>query len=287
MKEVALRTSGEHGTELEPTPTENTVAFRAADFSTLCEALDYSALGQTGCNFYGSRGELCAVLSYADLREQAVSLARKLLSLRLDRGARVAIIAETDPNFHRMFFACQYAGLVPVPVSASALMSGRQAYVAQLKALLGVCRASVAMAPSEFYPFLAEAAEELNIPHVGMLDAFERLPESQEGLRPSEPHEVAYLQYTSGSTLFPRGVVITQKAVLANLNEIIIHGLKLRPRRPRLLLAAFLSRYGACGIRARADGVADLRGLFKNLDVCHATTIVVVLDDTHQSHHFL
>jgi fatty-acyl-CoA synthase len=128
-----------------------------------------------------------------------------------------------------MFFACQYAGLVPVPVSASAFMSGRQAYVAQLKALLRVCRASVAMAPSEFYPFLAEAAEGLNIPHVGMLEAFERLPESQEGLRPSEPHDVAYFQYTSGSTLFPRGVVITQKAVLANLNEIIIHGLKLRP----------------------------------------------------------
>ncbi len=78
-------------------------------------------------------------------------------------------------------------------------------------------------------PFMAEAAKELNIPHVGTLEAFERLPESQESLRPSEPDEVAYLQYTSGSTLFPRGVVITQKAVLANLNEIIIHGLKLRP----------------------------------------------------------
>ena len=227
--EVALRRSGEHGTELEPTPTENTVAFRAADFSTLCEALDYAALGQTGSNFYGSRGELSAVLSYADLREQALSLARKLLSLRLDRGARVAIVAETDPNFHHIFFACQYAGLVPVPVSASAFMSGRQAYVAQLEALLRVCRASVAMAPSEFYPFMAEAAKELNIPHVGTLEAFERLPESQESLRPSEPDEVAYLQYTSGSTLFPRGVIITQKAVLANLNEIIIHGLKLRP----------------------------------------------------------
>jgi len=128
-----------------------------------------------------------------------------------------------------MFFACQYAGLVPVPVSASAFMSGRQAYVAQLKALLRGCRASVAMAPSEFYPFLAEAAEELSIPHVGTLEVFERLPDSQETLRPSEPHEVAYLQYTSGSTLFPRGVMITQKAVLANLNEITIHGLKIRP----------------------------------------------------------
>ena len=224
---LALRTTGEQ-TELEPTATENTVEFRAGDFSTLCEALDYAAMGQTGCNFYGSRGELCAVLSYRDLREQAVSLARKFLSLRLERGSRVAIIAETDPNFHRTFFACQYAGLVPVPVSASAFMSGRQAYVAQLKALLRGCRASVAIAPSEFYPFMAEAAEELTIPHIGMLEDFERLSESQEHLRPSEPHEVAYLQYTSGSTLFPRGVVITQRAVLANLNEIIIHGLKLR-----------------------------------------------------------
>src|ERR1051325_5274291 len=140
--EVALRRSVKDGTELQPTPTENILPFRAADFSTLAEALDYAARGQTGCNFYGSRGELSAVLSYADLRDQAVSLARKLLSLKLDRGARVAIIAETDANFHRMFFACQYAGLVPVPVSASTFMSGRQAYVAQVKALLRVCRAS-------------------------------------------------------------------------------------------------------------------------------------------------
>jgi fatty-acyl-CoA synthase len=107
-------------------------------------------------------------------------------------------------------------------------MSGRQAYVAQLKALLRVSRASVAIAPSEFYPFLAEAAKEANIPDVGTLESFEQLPESQQGLRPSEPNEVAYLQYTSGSTLFPRGVVISQKAVLTNLNEIIIHGLRLR-----------------------------------------------------------
>jgi fatty-acyl-CoA synthase len=226
--EEALRRSGEHGTELKSTPTENTIPFRAADFSTLSEALDYAALGQTGCNFYGSRGELSAVLPYANLRHQAVSLARKLLSLNLNRGARVAIIAETDPNFHRMFFACQYAGLVPVPVSASTFMSGREAYVAQVKALLRVCQASVAIAPSEFYPFLAEAADGLTIPHIGTLESFEHLPESEEDLRPSEPDEVAYLQYTSGSTLFPRGVVITQKAVLANLNEIIIHGLKLR-----------------------------------------------------------
>ncbi len=54
-------------------------------------------------NFYGDRGKLYAVLPYTDLREQARSLARRLMSLRLDRGARVAIVADTGPDFQRSF----------------------------------------------------------------------------------------------------------------------------------------------------------------------------------------
>ena len=50
------------------------------------------------------------MLSYRELRDQAKILARRLLGLGLERGARVGIIAETDPMFHRFFFACQYAG---------------------------------------------------------------------------------------------------------------------------------------------------------------------------------
>ncbi|MEE8607039.1 MAG: fatty acyl-AMP ligase [Nitrospiraceae bacterium] len=215
--------------QLKPTPTENTVSLRRADFSTLPEVLDYAAQGQTGYNFFGDRGELWTVLTYADLREQARLLARRLLSLGLERGARVAIVADTHPDFQRFFFACQYAGLAPVPLPASIFISGRKAYVAQLRALLRNCRASVAMAPPEFLPFLAEAAEGVDLSHLGTPEVFDRLPESQDGLRPSEPHEIAYLQYTSGSTLFPRGVMITQKSVLANLNGIMTHGLKVRP----------------------------------------------------------
>jgi fatty-acyl-CoA synthase len=48
-------------------------------------------------------------------------------------------------------------------------------------------------------------------------------------LKPSNPEELAYLQYTSGSTRFPRGVMITQKAVLNNLIIILKYGLRIRP----------------------------------------------------------
>src|SRR5574337_851150 len=212
-----------------PTPTENTLPLRITGFSTLAGALDYAAGGVTGCNFYGDRGELYAVLPYADLREQARSLARRLMSLPLERGARVAIVADTGPDFQRFFFACQYAGLVPVPLSASLLISGRKRYVTQLRALLASCRPSVATAPPEFFPFLSEAADGLELDHIGTAETFDRLPEIPKALEPLRPGEMAYLQYTSGSTRFPRGVMITQTAVLANLEGILTQGLQIRP----------------------------------------------------------
>jgi fatty-acyl-CoA synthase len=211
------------------TPTENSVPLRISGFATLAEALDYAATGETGCNFYGDQGELHAVLPYADLREQARSLARRLLSLGLERGARVAIVADTDPDFQRFFFACQYAGLVPVPLSASLLISGHKRYVAQLRALLVNCQPSVAVAGPEYFPFLSEAAEDLELEHIGTVEAFTCLPEVEQELQPLSSSEMAYIQYTSGSTLFPRGVMITQAAVLANLEGILAQGLQIRP----------------------------------------------------------
>jgi fatty-acyl-CoA synthase len=102
-------------TTMKPTPTIHNLPLRRADFANLAEALDYAALGETGANFYKKDGELETVLPFSQLREEALALAQRLLSLKPERGARVALLAETRPDFLRFFFACQYAGLVPVP----------------------------------------------------------------------------------------------------------------------------------------------------------------------------
>ena len=214
---------------MEATPTRNNLPLRTADFSTLAEALDYAAQGETGFNFYGGGGKLYAVLPYAELRQQAQALARRLNGLGLARGARVALVADTTPDFPRFFFACQYAGLVPVPLTASIHLGGHQAYVEQLRRLLTISQAEVAMAPEDFFPFLSEAAEGLDLRFVGGPEAFADLPEQTTQLRPLQPEETAYLQYTSGSTRFPRGVVITQRTVMHNLADILRHGVKARP----------------------------------------------------------
>ena len=133
---------------MDATPAASGLPLRIADFSTLAEALDYAALGQTGYNYYTRGVKLYAKLPYAELRRDAQALARRLIDLGSTRGSRVAIVADTDPDFMRFFYACQYAGLIPVPLPASVHLGGREAYVSQLQRLLSICQADIAMAPN-------------------------------------------------------------------------------------------------------------------------------------------
>lgn len=214
---------------MNATPTNHQLKLRHGNFSTLSEALDYAALGETGCNFYSGRGKLLHVVSYADIHIQAKNLAKRLNGLHLPRGARMALIADTTPDFIRFFFACQYAGLIPVPLPISLHLGGHQAYVTQLKRLLQNCQAAIAMAPEGLLPFLDEASAGLALSLIGGPETFASLEEANIPLQPLETHELGYIQYTSGSTRWPRGVEVTQSAVMTNLSGIIQHGLQVRP----------------------------------------------------------
>lgn len=210
------------------TPTLNSQPFRAGDFANLAEALDYAATGETGANFYTGRGELYAVVGYAKLREEAISVARRLMGLGLEKGDRVALIAETHPNFLSFFFGCQYAGLVPVTLPIITNISGHSSYVEHLRGLLESCDAQATISSENFLSFLEEASENLDLKFIGDADKLAALPESSADLPHITPDDIAYIQYTSGSTRFPRGVVINQRSVMSNLVGIIQHGIKLR-----------------------------------------------------------
>ena len=214
---------------MQATGSSHALALRRADFPTLKEALDYAAQGTTGVNFYNARGEVYASSTYADLQQDAIALARRLLGLGLEPGARVALVAETSPHFVRFFWACQYAGLVPVPLPATMHIGGHAGYVAQLRGLIENCGASVAMAPAEWMPFLEEATADIDLTFVGTPEDYDELVSASQDLPEIAPDSIAYIQYTSGSTRFPRGVVIDQATVLANIQDMSTHGLKMTP----------------------------------------------------------
>ncbi|WP_373190368.1 fatty acyl-AMP ligase [Halomonas sp.] len=211
------------------TPTFNHIAQRLADFETLPEALDYAAQGCTGYNFYDSRGNLMTPLFYVELRRRALAAACRLHGLGLKRGDRVAVIADTSPAFMEIFFGCQYGGFVPVPLPISMSIGGRERYLQRLRRLLKSCDARVAIAPESMVSFVRDASDGMALDYSGSIDDFHALDTPDVELTPSRPDEIAYLQYTSGSTGFPRGVVIRQHAVMANLFAIVNSGLAVRP----------------------------------------------------------
>ncbi len=214
----------------QPTPTDNSsLKRRLADFDSLCEALDYAAKGEAGQNFYSGRGELISVLSYAELAEKARSTAKKLIGAGLRQDDKMILVADTDPDFMIAFFACQYASVLPVPVAPPTALGGRAAYIEQLRAQLLGSGAAAAMAPQALISFLQEAAEGIDLKILGGPEDIAALPMGAADIRPFGPKDRSYLQYSSGSTRFPKGIEISQRVFMANALAISRHGLQVRP----------------------------------------------------------
>jgi fatty-acyl-CoA synthase len=212
------------------TPRGNSaLPHRFGTFATLADALEYAAKGDTGFNFYSPRGELAEVLTYRALHARALAAARRLASLGLARGERIAIVAETGPEFLAVFFGCQFAGLVPCPVPYSVYIGGKDAYVARVAGMLAAARAAVVIGPDDLGDHIREAANVASVATVMTFDELAALPESTGNLVPFGADEVAYIQYSSGSTSDPKGVLISQAAITANARGILGDGLKVTP----------------------------------------------------------
>jgi fatty-acyl-CoA synthase len=211
-----------------PTPTSNqSLHLKRGDFETIAQGLDYAAQGVTGYNYYTVRRELRESISYAELRDDAISLARRLLRLGLAPGARVALVADTTADFHRFFFACQYATLVPVQLPVPMNLGARESYLRQLRRMIAAASPSLAVASPQMIDLLHEATEGLDIPYIGTPDDFYDLPEGMD-LRLAGPDDPSYIQYSSGSTSEPKGIMVSQRAATSNVRAITRDGLKLR-----------------------------------------------------------
>ena len=209
-------------------PTRNrALPLCRGESETIAEGLEYARRGETGCNFFSSRGELVEALTYGELRDRAIELALAFDAAKLERGARLAIIAETTPDFLVFFYACQYAGLVPVPLPLSVNLGGHESYVGRLRGMMERARVAGAVASADLIGSLREAADGLGVRWLGKPEDFYALPREGGDLRPLCKDEPCYIQYSSGSTSSPRGVLVTQRAITHNARAIIQHGLNI------------------------------------------------------------
>jgi fatty-acyl-CoA synthase len=203
------------------TPTLDSLPRRIADFDTLGEALDYAARGSRGMNFHDARGTLLRSYPYSELRSDALAHAGRFMALGLNKGDRLALIAETGPEFAACFFGAVYAGLWPVPLPLPTSFGGREAYVDQLVVMLTSSDPQLFLYPPELAEYAIAAAEKLGI-QARDWDSLAEVEPSTADLPPADADEIGYLQYSSGSTRFPHGVAVTHRALLDNLHA---HGL--------------------------------------------------------------
>lgn len=210
--------------ELKPTPTKRAQKVVLSEFKTLTEGLDYAANSGTGYNYFTGKGDLKETLTYAEIRERAIDLAKRLVGFA-EKDARVGIAAVSTADFAVLFYACQYAGIIPAPVPLPVTLGGRTSYERQLQRLAETGDFHAMFTPSSMEPIMSAALNDQAIP-VMTFEEVENLPKG-DTLRPHGPNDLSYIQYSSGSSSSPKGIIGTQKSVSANCKAITQHGLKI------------------------------------------------------------
>ncbi len=202
--------------ELTPTPNADSLPRRLADFATFGEALDYAAKGRRGLNFHDPRGRLVRPYPFGELRQDALAMARRLVARGIAPGDRVALVAETGPDFAALFCGAVYAGAWPVPLPLPTSFGAKDSYIEQLAVQLASSDPVLLLYPAEIAA-LASAAAERQGCTAGDWESFAAEPAPPCDLPQASPQDICYLQYSSGSTRFPHGVAVTHEALLNNL----------------------------------------------------------------------
>jgi fatty-acyl-CoA synthase len=216
QRKVDVAPPERRGEALAYTPTADLLPRRLADFGTLGEALDYAARGVRGLNFHDPRGQLTRAYSYRELRADAIAAARRLIAHGVGPGDRIALTAETGPEFAALFFGTVYAGAWPVPLPLPTSFGGRDSYIDQLGVQMRSSDPRMLLYPAELAGMAGAAAEAAGVEGIDW-ESFAARAAPEAPLPEARPDDIAYLQYSSGSTRFPHGVAVTHRALLNNL----------------------------------------------------------------------
>ncbi len=159
-------------------------------------------------------------LSYAQLYESARKVAAALVRKGFRRGDRALLVMPTSADLIIGFFGIQLAGGIPVPSYPPAALEKTELALERLKHIANHCKAKACLATPSLLAMLGELA--LSVKTLQHLRTVHSLIE--EGGKPSKVHVVssdpAFIQYTSGSTGHPKGVLLTHRNITSNVHAI-------------------------------------------------------------------
>jgi fatty-acyl-CoA synthase len=190
---------------------------------TLVEALDQLPGGDArGFRFYGmDRKE--RYFPYEAMREEAYRRAAFLAAEGLEKGDRVALVTPENHEFVLSFLGAAVGGFVPVPISPRAGFKVADAYVDTLEHIIAASGAKVLVCMEVNEELIGQLRDREATQHLRILVA----PKAFEGSPPPfaaptvTPADLCFLQFTSGSTSKPKGVMVTHRNLVANGTAIL------------------------------------------------------------------
>ena len=206
----------------EPEIREN--QYPPDSIATLVEVLDWHALHHGDrllITLHSERGA-ATHLTYGRLRIDALAVAAGLIDKGYGGGDAVAIMLPTGSDFFAAFYGALYAGCVPVPLYPPARLSQLEDHLRRTAGILRNAGARVLITVGQAKPLaqlLRAQIESLRavatVSDLAIADS--AAAAGQLALPAITADATAFLQYTSGSTGDPKGVVVSHANLLANV----------------------------------------------------------------------
>ncbi|MFQ5698969.1 MAG: AMP-binding protein [Myxococcota bacterium] len=176
------------------------------------------------------RAEREVRLPYSEIAARARTVAGGLQRLGLRTGDRVALVLPTGPGFYDAFFGAVLAGLVPVPLYPPVRLGRLDEYHTRTATMLHACRARVVLCDKRTRRVIGRSIERAR-PELGCLTVDEiARAEPEPAQRVAD--DVAFIQFSSGSTAEPRPVELTHRQILANAAAILRAIFEAHPEAP-------------------------------------------------------
>jgi thioester reductase-like protein len=173
--------------------------------------------------FLDIRGNIKESYTYRSFGERTNDIALHIQRNYLIAGDRILLAYEPGIEMIAAFFACVRLGLIPVPVYPPAA-NGLEASVQKMNFIAADCSAKAVLTDRLCYwsckmNFARSSSLVSELEWIVTEDA----EAAKENHLPAKHNEILFIQYTSGSTSEPKGVVVTHKNVLHNCNNVVDH----------------------------------------------------------------
>ena len=194
-----------------------------APVETLAEAMAHWARTRPSqpLFYFVDLEERLTVLTAGDLYHNALRLGANLHARGVRRGDRVVLSFDTSPEFLECFFACGLVGATPCLIELPSSKVSVQTWGERLRQKLHLLGARAMLIDPDFADLAQEALQEYP-PGQGepapFLATVKELVADAASFEPGAcgPDDVAFIQFTSGTTDSPKGIQISHRALLAN-----------------------------------------------------------------------